>query len=139
MPGKYEKYINIKPLAKTNELPEIKDILRFDFNSADHKWGTDIIVGYGAIHKPFFALKEPHTHPYDEFVCLLGSNAMDLNEFDAEVEFYMGQEQEKYVIKTAAVIYCPANFPHCPMNFKVVNKPIVVLTINMGNEYVRSQ
>ncbi len=134
---KYANYVQTRVLGKTNELPQIKDILRFDFKSSDYKWGSDIIVGYGAIDKPFYALQEPHTHEYDEYVVLLGSNAMNLNEFDAEVEFCLGEEQEKYVIKSPAVVYCPARLPHCPLNFKVVNKPILVMTITLGKDYTR--
>lgn len=137
MPAKYAKYIKKKPLGRTNEQPEIKNILRLDFKSADYKWGSDIVVGYGAIDKPVNALTEPHTHPYDEYVLLLGGDPMNLDEFDAEVDFCLGKEQEKHVIDTAAVVYCPAELPHCPINFRVVNKPIVVVTITLGKEYTR--
>ena len=125
--AKYDKYIKRGPLGKTNEQPEIKDILRFDFNSADNNWGSDIVVGYGAIDKPFYALKEPHTHPYDEFVCLMGGDPMNLDEFDAEIDFCFGEEQEKHVITTAAVLYCPANLPHCRPLFAPVRASVVVV------------
>ncbi len=135
--NRYDKYIKKEPLGKLETQPLLKDIFRFELNGP--QWGKDLIIGYSAVHKPLFMLKEPHTHAYDEFVCFLGSDPLNLKEFGAEIEFWLGEEQEKHIINTAAVVYCPAGFPHCPLNFKVVKKPIVLMTITLGKEYVQEK
>jgi hypothetical protein len=130
---KYGKYVIREPLGTIATQPLLKDIERFEVNGP--KWGKDLIVSHSAVHKPMFMLKEPHTHAYDEFVCFIGGNPLDPRDFGAEIEMWMGEEQEKYVITSSTVVYCPANLPHCPLNFKVVTKPIILMTITLGKEY----
>jgi mannose-6-phosphate isomerase-like protein (cupin superfamily) len=137
MPAKYDKYVQKKPLGKLDTQPALKDILRFELNGP--KWGKDLIIGYSAAHVPMFMLKEPHTHAYDEFVVFLGSDAMHLDQFDAEIEMWLGPEQEKHIITSATTVYAPAGFPHCPLNFKVVKKPVILITITLGKEYVQDK
>ena len=130
---KYGKYISREPLRAISTQPLLKGIEMYDVNGP--QWDTACIVHYSAVDKPILLLKDTHTHPYPEFVCFIGGNATKVRDFEAEVEMYMGEEQEKHVITSSAVVYLPAGFPHCPLNFKVVKKPVVLMTISLGKEY----
>jgi len=131
--NKYGKYISREPLRAIGTQPLLKGIEMYDVNGP--QWDTACIVHYSAVDKPILLLKEPHTHPYPEFVCFIGGNVMKVRDFEAEIEMYMGEEQEKHIITSSAVVYLPAGFPHCPLNFKVVKKPVVLMTISLGKEY----
>jgi len=130
---KYGQYIVREPLGKLDTQPALANIERFAVDGP--KWGVDCIVGYTAVDKPLFMLKEPHTHPYGEFVCFMGGDPMNVRDFGAEIEMCLGIEEEKHLITTSCVVYVPPNLPHCPLNFKVVTKPIVLMTITLGKEY----
>jgi hypothetical protein len=132
---KYGKYIVSEPLGTIATQPLLKDIERFEVNGPI--WGKDLVVSHSAVHQPLRMLNEPHTHPYDEFVCFIGGNPLDPRDFGAEVEMCLGEEQEKHLITRSTVIYLPANFPHCPLDFVVVRKPVILMTITLGKEYAQ--
>jgi hypothetical protein len=81
--------------------------------------------------------KQPHTHPYAEFLCFVGGNPMEVRDFGAEVELCLGEEQEKHIINSSKVVYIPANFPHCPLDFKVIRRPIMFMVITFGKDYIK--
>jgi hypothetical protein len=134
MPAKkYSKYFSYEPLRAIGTQPDLKGLEMYDVNGPE--WDTACIVHYSAINKPIMLLKEAHTHTYPEFVCLIGGDPTKVRDFGAEVEMCMGEEQEKYLINRSTVVYLPAGFPHCPLEFKVVRKPIVLMTISLCKEY----
>jgi hypothetical protein len=74
--------------------------------------------------RPHVMVKETHVHDCDEYLFFLGTNFSDMNDFDAEVWLYMGEEGEKHVITSPTIVYVPARLVHCPLNFVKVNKPV---------------
>ena len=94
-------------------------------------------MGSTAVDKPFLMEKVPHTHPCDEFLCFFGGNAMKVRDFGAEIELYLGEELEKHVITSPTVVYVPKDLPHCPLNFKVIEQPIVFMAIILGHKYIK--
>ena len=131
--NKYDKYFGIEPLRAIDTQPSLKGIEMFDVLGAN--WNTDCTVHYSCVNQPLFMLKEPHTHPFPEFVCFIGGNLLKVRDFDAEVEMCMGEEQEKHIITKSTVVYLPPGFPHCPLDFKVVRKPVILMTISLTQEY----
>ena len=77
------------------------------------------------IYRAFNMVPTPHKHDYAEIIYFIGGDPMNFKEFGAEVEFYMGEEEEKYVITSTTWVYIPGNLLHCPLNFKRVDKPIM--------------
>lgn len=79
------------------------------------------------VYKPFLMIKEPHSHNCAEYLYFIGGNPMDFRDFGAEIEFVVGtgDEAETYIINSTTWVYLPANLPHCPLNFKRVDKPIM--------------
>lgn len=81
---------------------------------------------------------QPHAHDYDQLLCFWGGNPMNLFEFGAEVEVFLGEEGEKHIIDTTSIIYVPKGLVHCPIHYKRVDKPIVFMQICDAPRYTRS-
>jgi hypothetical protein len=124
----------------------IKDIIK------DNKWGgegigmssvPEYIVPAGAhvtmvitvVRKPYMFHAPTHKHPFTEYFYFFGSNPMDMKEFDAEVEFSFGEENEKHVITEPTVVVIPPGVYHCPLNYTKVNKPFYCLELFMTSKY----
>ena len=60
---------------------------------------------------------------------------MDIRDFGAEVELYLGDEGEKHIIDKTTVVHVPAGLSHCPLNFTKVDKPIIFMDIYPAAEY----
>jgi hypothetical protein len=74
--------------------------------------------------KPHLMVSTTHVHDCDEHLFFLGTNFEDMNDFDAEIELYMGEEGEKHIITVPTIVYVPARMIHCPLNFTRINKPV---------------
>jgi hypothetical protein len=61
---------------------------------------------------------------------------MNLRDFGAEIELCLGEEQEKHIINSSTAVYIPKELPHCPLNFKVIKKPIVFMVVMLG-DYIK--
>jgi hypothetical protein len=130
---KYEKYFSYEPISPMQNQPTLKGMEMYDVNGPE--WGAGCIIHYSAVDKPIFMLREPHTHPFPEFVCFIGGDPTRVRDFGAEIEMCMGEEEEKYIINRSTVIFLPAGFPHCPLDVKKVTKPIVLMTVSLSKEY----
>ena len=81
----------------------------------------------------------PHTHPFDEVWIFLGGDQSNAADFDAEVEVYLGEEGEKYIIKEPTILEIPRGLMHCPLIFKTINKPIVFVNLPLTVKYVKDK
>jgi hypothetical protein len=96
------------------------------FRGADHIPGAGINMGWQLFIEPVNLEKEPHTHNADEYLIFLGNNPADwFSSFDAQIDLFLGEEMEKYLIDKPTVVYIPAKMVHCPLNFRVLNKPVL--------------
>jgi hypothetical protein len=95
---------------------------------------ADVSIGYHCVTKPIL-FGETHTHNNAEILCFIGGNPLDITDFGAEVEMTLGAEHEKHIITQTACVSIPANLPHCPLNIKKVDKPIVFLEISLTPSY----
>jgi hypothetical protein len=97
--------------------------------------GARIDMGLSVIRKPYMFHGTIHKHNFTEFFYFFGSNPLDMKEFDAEVEFTIGKEQEKHIIKSPTIVVLPPGMYHCPLNYAKVDKPIYSLGIAMTSRY----
>jgi hypothetical protein len=97
--------------------------------------GAKISLALTAVRKPNMFHSQAHKHNFTEFFYFFGSNPMDMKEFDAEVEFTFGQEQEKHVINSPTVVVVPPGIYHCPLNYTKVDKPFYCLEVFMTSKY----
>jgi hypothetical protein len=127
---KYGKYV-VKALANKEErLGKVVHLF-----GGKHFQGTNFSPAWVGLTKPLFMMKESHSHDYDEYLFFWGTNAENIDEFDAEVELCLGEEEEKYIITNPTVVYVPKGLKHCPLNFKIVDKPIMFMDISISPEY----
>lgn len=123
---KYEKYL----LKKFSSVPppfaaDTIAGLQWGISGARTFPGATIHFGGEVFVKPILLEEAPHTHDADEYLIFMGGQLPDLfSNFDAEIDFWMGEEQEKYLITEPTIIYIPKGIPHTPLNFRIVNKPV---------------
>jgi len=94
-------------------------------------------IRYSYFTGPPFQFEVPHSHDYDQFLCFLGTPE-DIRDFDAEVEIWLGEtadNMEKHTMTEATIVHVPAGLVHCPMNYKRIDKPILLINITLSGEY----
>jgi hypothetical protein len=47
----------------------------------------------------------------------------------------LGEEGEKHIITEPTVLHLPKGTIHCPLNFKVVNKPVIFMNVALTPQY----
>lgn len=121
---KYAKYV-------------VKDVV------SENKWGGEGIslskvpdgvvppkskmtLGITAVRKPYMFHDVVHKHIFTEFFYFFGSGFC-MNDFDAQVEYSFGEQREKQVINSPAIVVMPPMVYHCPLNFARIDKPIYCL------------
>jgi hypothetical protein len=115
------------------------------YREIDHYTGTSLVshsgelkapvsMGYHCLAKPI-SFDKPHSHDFQEILCFTGGNPLDITDFDAIVEYTIGDE--KHVITKPACVSMPPGQVHCPISIKNVSveKPIVFLEISLAPEY----
>jgi hypothetical protein len=119
---KYGSYVyQLQP--ETNDL-EWKASPQAYFRGKAQIPSARINTNWAFILKPVLHDTEWHTHKVDEYITFLGGSFPDVFDFDAEIEFCMGEEAEKFVITAPTTIHIPTGIPHGPLNFKRVDKPV---------------
>ena len=129
---KYGKYFFKNPIMKGQFCP------RLIFFSRQHKevGEKNFSVLWNCITKPFLMVKDAHTHDFDQFLHFYGANSLDITEFDAVIEMSLGEEGEKHIITEPTVLHIPKDTIHCPLIFKVVNKPVIFMNVALTPQYV---
>ena len=82
-------------------------------------------------------VNEPHAHDFDQFLHFYGADPLKITDFDAEVEISLGEEGEKHIITEPTVLHIPRDTIHCPLNFKVVNNPVIFMNVALTPQYER--
>lgn len=74
-------------------------------------------------------MEEPHFHQaVDEYIFFLSADPKHPEEFDAEIEFLIGDDpdhMESRMITKPTVVCLPPNVWHCPIRFRKMNKPLI--------------
>jgi hypothetical protein len=123
---KYQKLV-FSGFKEEMKLPFIAPVQAY-FRGAHQIPGAGINMGWQLFTKPILLETEAHTHEADEYLVWLGGDPADFfGSWDAVIEIYLGEgdDMEKYIIDKPTIIYIPPNLSHNPMEFKVVNKPVL--------------
>jgi hypothetical protein len=128
--SKFEKYILREPWGipnKANPDPDAPVYIGIGQGAPVKGWDESISQVLRPIYKPYVMIPKPHVHNTAEILYFIGGNPMNFKDFGAEVEFVLGEgeEAEKYTITSTTWVYVPRNLPHCPLNFKRIDKPIM--------------
>lgn len=140
---KYGKYIIREPLSKGNTAPQVH------ICGDRHLWGEEYCPGSNFPGFPnevtLFTITKPcvvsakHAHDYDETLFFLGGNPLNFFDFGAQAEILMGDEDERHLIDTTAIVYVPRGLMHCPIYFNKVDKPVMFMHICSATGYSRSK
>jgi hypothetical protein len=104
-------------------------------NYIDKTGKKDLSFGWNCTDKPLVFIEDSHTHEFDEFLCIMGSNPYDMKEFETEVEICFGEERQKHVFTEPGVVYIPRGLVHCPLQYTRVGKPTVMLNVALSPGY----
>jgi hypothetical protein len=126
---KYGKHI-LKDVVKK---PEV-GFKGYSVMAHEGELNIDCSIGYHCVSEPT-EFDRPHAHEFAELLCFLGSDPTDIRNLGAEVEICLGEEQEKHIIDTAAVVSIPAGLIHCPLIIKNVKTPMVFLEVSLTPKY----
>ena len=101
------------------------------------EYGADVCIGYHCLANAEYKAPYPHTHDFHELLCFIGGNPKDINDFGAEIEMCLGEEQEKHVITSTTVISIPPGLVHCPLTVKKCdpNRPVVFLEVSLTGKF----
>ncbi len=135
--SKYQKYI-LTDFREESNLPAVLSPQAY-FRGARQIPGAKANFGFQVFVKPIFLEKEPHTHDSDEYLIFLGAEPPDVfGSFDAEIDFWMGEEQEYYLINKATIIYIPAGMSHTPLDFRKINKPVLFTALLLSPKFEKT-
>ena len=130
---KYGKYLTKDCLSPSKE----KGHLMISNRHIDSYIGGDFSIVCVFKTRPQLVIPEPHKHEFDQYLCFSGINPYDIRDFDGEIEFSLGEEQEKHIIDSPTIVYIPAGLTHGPLNYAKVNKPFLTVDVAITNKYKR--
>ncbi len=125
--GKYGKYVIKEPYAKYHQLENV---------TVDSKQlMADCIITHQVFYKPEVIVKTPHSHDFVEIIGLIGTNPMNCREFEAELLWCLGEEQEKHIIDVPTIVSMAKGLLHGPIEITKIDKPIIFLQIMLTDRY----
>ena len=130
---KYEKYF-AKNVVKKNQW-EGEGIGLSSVPKSVIPEDARMTLGISVVRTPYMFHEPTHKHLFTEYFFFFGSNPLDMNEFDADVEFSFGAEREKHVISSPTIVTIPPGVYHSPLNFARVGKPFYCLEAFLTSEY----
>ncbi len=74
---------------------------------------------------------KPHVHDYDEAIFFIGSDPRNFSDLGAEVEFAIGEEQEKHVFDKPTAVVIPRGLPHCPIVTRRIDRPYLCMAVSL--------
>ncbi len=134
----YDKYLVPLPVEKDavlgSDLARFKGSMHFDGAPFYFVWHPIPVVS----SEPFFMIKDPHAHEFDQYLGFFAGDPMHLDDFHAEIELYLGAERKKYLINKPMMVHVPKGLIHGPLIFVKVIKPMIFLDITMSAMYKRA-
>ncbi len=124
--AKYEKHFFRNPLIKSDFVKYriVCQGSKYDFGGLfENYW-----LRWNCITRPV-SMGQPHKHDFDEIFHFYGADATDISDFQAVVELSMGEEHEIYTITAPTIVYVPKGLVHAPLNFKIINKPVIFMNV----------
>jgi hypothetical protein len=79
---------------------------------------------YAVKNRDFCTIEPIHYHTkFDEWLFFLGGNPLDVEEFDARIEMFWGEEQEMHVVDATCIAHVPPGLVHIGQDHRRVGKP----------------
>lgn len=96
---------------------------------------ADVCIGYHCLADTRYKAEHPHSHDFHELLCFIGGDPTNIQDFDAEIELSIGEEQEKHLITSTTVVSIPPGLVHCPLIVKRVGSPVVFLEVSLVRKW----
>ena len=80
-----------------------------------------------------------HKHSFDQYLSFFAANPNDPHDFDAELEIFLGEEQERVLITQPTVLHIPAGLHHCPLNVIKINRPLLFVDVALTARYAAAE
>jgi hypothetical protein len=127
--SKYGKYV-----LTTELYQKIGHYTGTSLVARDGKLQGDVSMCYHCLAKPI-SFDMTHSHDFEETLCFIGGNPLDITDFEAVIEYTI--DGEKHVLTKTGCVTMPPGVPHCPITIKNVSpeKPIVFLEISLSSSY----
>ena len=140
--SKYGKYILREPRGEGPPLRKTTQIRGASINeevlSASGISGVDCNFNFMGVVEPHLMADPPHKHEYDEFLFFITGDPENAPELGGEVEIGLGENWDKHVITTSAIVCLPRGVHHCPINVKNVDKPFYFGHVMLATQYSSS-
>jgi hypothetical protein len=127
--SKYGKYV-----LTTELYHKIEHYTGTSLVARDGKLQGNVSMCYHCLAKPI-SFDMTHSHDFEETLCFIGGNPLDITDFEAVIEYTI--DGEKHVLTKPGCVTMPPGLPHCPITIKNVSpeKPIVFLEISLSSSY----
>jgi hypothetical protein len=125
--GKYAKYVTKDPIV----FSVFKEVTspQFFIGGEKNLGGLPFTMGWSLLTQPFTMVPKSHKHDYDQIICFIGGDPVDIRNFDALAEFGLGEEEEIQTITSTSFVFVPKGLMHGPLYIKKVNKPIMFIDV----------
>lgn len=136
---KYSNYVLTKPRIKLIERKlASKPTFGLSTELMDGIKKFETNFNFVAILAPHVLVDPPHKHDCDELLFFISTDPENTNDLGGEVEIALGDEWEKHVITTSAIICLPRGMAHCPVYVRKVERPFYFGHLLMAASYVSS-
>jgi hypothetical protein len=110
---------------------------RFGLNGNEHFGGLNYWLRWNYIPKAHL-MEKPHKHDYDQLFHVFSADSTNVKDVQAEIWVYLGDKGEYVTITGPAIIFAPAGLTHGPIDFKRVDKPVILMNVAFPKgEYVK--
>lgn len=128
---KYGKYVIKRPVATGGFGPEL-------IYTGESDYKSDFTIMFLRITEPTLMEESAHSHDFDMYLYFLSFDPDNMGDLEADIEIGLGEEQEIHKITTATSVYIPKGMIHCPLHFKRVDKPILLVHCTLASKYYKS-
>ncbi len=142
--GKYDKYFTDEVIFEAPPKDGGKGRTGIFLTSTRHLQdkfgGGHLSIDCFHIKNPHLMISQPHKHEFPQYLNFFADNPDDARDFDAVIEFTVGdspEDGEKHIITKPTSVYVAAGLYHGPLNFKIINKPVLFIDIAVTAKYSR--
>ncbi len=100
----------------------------------DQGWPAKTSPMYGAgFYRDYCCLEPVHAHRESHQISMyIGGNPLDIEDFDASIDVYLGKEMERHTLNTCGAIHYVPGIPHGADERREVGKPFIQMMWVIG-------
>ena len=129
---KYGKYVVKHDLAIGGYGPEY-------IYTGESDYQSNFTIMFLRITEPTLMEEYAHSHDFDMYLYFHSFDPDNMGDLGADIEIGLGEEREIHKITTPTSVYIPAGMIHCPLEFKRVDKPILLVHCTLASKYVKEE